>query len=266
MSGQPTYGAIIVLAVWLGVECAARLAKQRSLSPEHVWRAMLWMAPCALIGARLWFVLLPPESVVATGRTTSWLIANFFDLNQGGVALWTGGLGIFGAVIGGGAAFWLYARRHQQPIGRWLDVAVIGLAVGQTFGRLANGINGEHYGMPTALPFGVLISESARVGLYNDLARFPLETTYFHPVWLYEALLTGALAFGMWRVWRHGTLKVGSLTLWYVLIYCGVRFWLEGLKVNVPRWEHLNAMQVICLLCAVLAAGLLVRYRAQREH
>lgn len=264
MSGQPTYGAIIVLAVWLGVECAARLAKQRSLSPEHVWRAMLWMAPCALIGARLWFVLLPPESIVATGRTTRWLIANFFDLNQGGVALWTGGLGIFGALIGGGAAFWVYARRHRQPVGVWLEIAVIGLAIGQTVGRFANGINGEHYGVPTALPFGVLISESARVGIYSDLLRFPLETTYFHPVWLYEALLTGALAFGMWRLWRRGTLKVGSLTLWYVLIYCGVRFWLEGLKVNVPRWEHLNAMQVICALCAAAAAVALIRRGVRR--
>ncbi len=263
MSGQPAYGVIIVLAVWLGMECTARLAKQRSLAPEQVWRAMLWVAPCALIGARLWFVLLPPESVVATGRTTGWLITNFFDLNQGGVALWTGGLGIFGAVIGGGAALGLYARRQCQPISIWSDIAVIGLAVGQTVGRFANGVNGEHYGVPTTLPFGVLIGEAARVGMYGDLTRFPLETTYFHPVWLYEALLTGALAFGMWRIWRRGTLQTGSLVLWYVLLYCGGRFWLEGLKVNVPRWETLNAMQVICLLCTVLAASLLARQKAR---
>ncbi|MFN7210885.1 MAG: prolipoprotein diacylglyceryl transferase family protein, partial [Aggregatilineales bacterium] len=117
MIGQPLYGAIIVAAVWLGMEVTARLAKRRGLPPELVWRAMLWLAPCALIGARLWFILLPPQSVVALGRTTEWLIANFFELNQGGVALWSGGLGIFGAIVGGGAALWWYARRHKQPLG-----------------------------------------------------------------------------------------------------------------------------------------------------
>ncbi|PJF35638.1 MAG: prolipoprotein diacylglyceryl transferase [Candidatus Thermofonsia Clade 1 bacterium] len=259
MIGQPFYGAIVVLAVWLGMEVAARLAKRRGLPAEHVWRAMLWMAPCALLGARLWFILLPPESVVALGRTTQWLLTNFFDLNQGGVAIWTGGLGIFGAVIGGGAAMWFYARRHKQPLGAWLEIAVIALAVGQTVGRLANGLNGEHYGVPTDLPFGVLIAERARVGLYSDLARFPPETTRFHPVWLYEMLLTGALAFGLWRTWRAKTAHNGDLALWYLLFYCGGRFFLEGLKVNVPRIGAANAMQIVCALCAAAAALRLLR-------
>lgn len=261
MIGQPLYGVIIVGSVWLGIEVTARLAKQRGLQPELVWRAMLWIAPCALIGARLWFVLLPPQSVVATGRTAEWLIANFFDLNQGGIALWTGGLGIFGAVIGGSMAAWWYARRHKQPLGVWFDMAAIGLAVGQTFGRLANGLNGEHYGVPTELPFGILIAETARVGVYSDLARFPLETTRFHPVWLYEMLLTGVLAFGLWRAWQRKITRSGNLAVWYVFFYCGGRFFLEGLKVNVPRIGEANAMQIVCALCAAGAA----LYLAQRS-
>lgn len=262
MIGQPLYGAIVVASVWLGMEVTSRLAKRRGLSPELVWRAMLWIAPCALIGARLWFILLPPQSVVATGRTTAWLIVNFFELNQGGIALWTGGLGLFGAVIGGGMALWWYAWRHKQPLSTWLDIAVIGLAAGQTLGRLANGLNGEHYGIPTDLPFGVLIAEAARVGVYSDLTRFPLETTRFHPVWLYEMALTGALAFGLWRVWRHGVRREGNLALWYVLLYCSGRFFLEGLKVNVPRIGEANAMQIVCGLCAAGAALWLARRRA----
>jgi phosphatidylglycerol:prolipoprotein diacylglycerol transferase len=258
MSGQPLYGAIIVLATWLGMETAVRLAVRRGLSAEHVWRAMLVIAPCALIGARLWFILLPPQSVVATGRTTQWLIANFFELNQGGIALWTGGLGIFGAVIGGSAALWWYARRHKQPLGAWIEIAAIALAVGQTLGRLANGLNGEHHGVPTDLPFGILIGETARIGIYGDLQRFPL-TTRFHPVWLYEMLLTGALALCLWRVWRRKTTHNGNLALWYIFFYCGGRFFLEGLKVNVPRIGEANAMQVVCALCAAGAALALAR-------
>ncbi len=262
MIGQPLYGAVIVAATWLGLEVTARLARQRGLPPELAWRAMLWITPCGLIGARMWFIMLPPESVVATGRTTEWLIANFFELNQGGIALWTGGLGIFGAVIGGGVALWWYARRRKAPLGAWLDIAAIGLAAGQTFGRLANALNGEHYGPPTDLPFGVLIAEAARVGVYSDLARFPLETTRFHPVWLYEMALTGALAFGLWRVWRRRTARDGSLALWYVVCYCSGRFFLDGLKVNVPRVGEANAMQVVCALCAAGAALWLARRSA----
>src|SRR5260221_14341544 len=99
-----------VLGTWLAAEVAVRLAVRDGEHPLHVWRGLLWVIVCGLIGARLWFVLFPPESYTTNGLTTSWLLAHPFDLNLGVIALWSGGLGVIGGIAGGIVGLWIYAR------------------------------------------------------------------------------------------------------------------------------------------------------------
>lgn len=243
------FGIALVAAAWVGIESVARLAKRDGRAPEHVWRASVWVIVCGIIGARLWFVCFPPQSVVAIGRDAVWMLTHFFDLNQGAVAVWSGGLGLLGGLLGGLFGAWRYARRNSLPLLPWLDIAVIGLSLAQAIGRWGEGANQELYGPPTALPWGVLIDDPAqRIGAYADLARFPLESTRFHPVWLYESLLSAAIFLVLLSVYlrtgRGGSRRHGRIAALYLLLYGGGRFLLEFLRVNPSLVAGVNISQL----------------------
>ena len=109
------YGIIIVTALLVGAWVASRLARRSGLDADHIWGGLTWGIIPGIIFARLWFVLFPPISLTAGcgvdgGRCqdTAWFLQNFFDLNNGAIAIWSGGLSIFGAVLGGMLGVWLY--------------------------------------------------------------------------------------------------------------------------------------------------------------
>ena len=110
------YGLIIVLAMLVAAVVAARLAKRDGKDPEHVWGALTWAIIPGIILARLWFVVFPPASLTAgcatevttdVCRNTAWFLQNITDLQNGPLAIWSGGLGIWGAVIR-----WFAGRVH----------------------------------------------------------------------------------------------------------------------------------------------------------
>ncbi len=262
------YGMIIALAAWAGIELAARLAKRAGFQPEHAWRGAIWVIIPAPVGARLWFVLFPPASIVANGRSAAWLLSNFFDLNQGAIAVWTGGLGLFGGLLGGLVGLVLYLHRHKLPLLPCLDIATLALALALTIGRIGNLVNQECYGPPTDLPWGTLISDGAqRVAPYTDLALYPLDVTRFHPVALYESLWVGlvfaALAFAQFR--RQDHLRPGGIAAAFMILYGVGRFGLEFLRVNVSWVGGVNVSQAAAALMFLLGVMLLTR-RARRAH
>ena len=130
------YGIILVVAMLVAANVAARLARRSGRDPEHIWGALTWAIIPAIIGARLWFVFFPPAALVDQGVTTTWMLQNFFDTQSGAIAIWSGGLGIFGAVGGGLLGVWIYLRRNNLMPGPWLDIAAVALPVGQAIGRL----------------------------------------------------------------------------------------------------------------------------------
>jgi len=255
------YGIIVVAAAWIAAEVARWLAKRDGRYPAHVWRGLVWVSLLGLIGARLWFVLFPPESVATSGRTAGWFLTHFFDLNQGVLAAWSGGLGLFGGMLGGTLGLVIYARRSKLPVLPWLDIAAIALALGQAIGRWANGATQDLYGPVTNLPWGMLVDyESQRVAPYTDLARYPLQTTRFHPLWLYESLwlvvvfVALLVAFLRYR----DRLLTGDMTLVYLMLYGIGRILIESIRVNVSRVGSMNISQATAVILAVAAILLLV--------
>src|SRR5262245_25790855 len=120
------YGIIIVIAMLVAAFVAARLAARRKLNPDHIWGGLTWAIFPGIVGARLWFILSPPISLTAgcaTGgkcQDTMWFLQHFFDTNNGAIAVWTGGLSIFGAVIGGLIGVWLYCSKYHNKVARAL--------------------------------------------------------------------------------------------------------------------------------------------------
>lgn len=251
------YGIIIVLAMLVAAWVAARLAKRDGRDPDHVWGALTWAIIPAIVLARLWFVLFPPASVVEQGMDTAWFLQNFFDLQNGAIAIWSGGLSIFGAVLGGLLGSYIYLRRNKLPVLPWLDIAAVALPVGQAIGRWANFVNQELYGTVTSLPWGITIDAAHRVTPFKSLVDYPVATTKFHPLFLYESLWS-VLAFivlvNLFLRYRK-TLRYGDIFLIYVMQYSFIRFLLEFLRVEVAHipGTTINSSQAFTLLAFAIA-------------
>ncbi|MDX2141170.1 MAG: prolipoprotein diacylglyceryl transferase [Chloroflexota bacterium] len=261
------YGLIIVAAMLVAAWIAARLAKRNKLDPDHIWGALTWAIIPAIIGARLWFILFPPQSLVDQGQTTAWYFQNFFNLENGAIAIWSGGLHIFGALLGGGLGAYLYLRRNKLNIPVWLDIAAVALPLGQSIGRWANYVNQELYGIPTTLPWGITIEGAKRVGEYRSLVDFPATTTLFHPLFLYE-FLWNLLAFVVLLnlfLRNRNSFKPGDFFLMYVMQYTFIRFLLEFIRVEqilIAPGFPINFTQLVCALGFAAALFVFARRRS----
>jgi phosphatidylglycerol:prolipoprotein diacylglycerol transferase len=124
------YGIIIVVALLAGAYVASLLAARGGRDSDHIWGGLTWAIIPGIIGARLWFILFPPISLVAgcgiegeICQDTAWFLENFFDRESGAIAIWTGGLGIFGGMIGAALGVYLYLSRwHNRIIGLFTTI------------------------------------------------------------------------------------------------------------------------------------------------
>ncbi|MBL8133463.1 MAG: prolipoprotein diacylglyceryl transferase [Anaerolineae bacterium] len=258
------YGIIIVVAMLVGAWIAARLAKRDGRDPDHIWGALTWAIIPAIVLARLWFVFFPSQDLVAQGKDTAWYLANFFNLTDGAIAIWSGGLSIFGAFLGGLIGAFIYLRRNKLPIAPWLDIAGVALPLGQAIGRWANFINQELYGIPTSLPWGINIDAAHRVDPYKSLVDFPSTETQFHPLFLYESLwnfLAFIVLLNIFTRYRD-RLRYGDIFLLYIMQYSFIRFLLEFIRVEVTLVAGINWSQVVTAAGFVIA---LVIFLARRR-
>lgn len=124
------YGIIVVVALLAGAYVASYLAARSGRDSDHIWGGLTWAIIPGIIGARLWFILFPPISLVAgcgiegeVCQNTAWFLENFFDRESGAIAIWTGGLGIFGGMIGAALGVYLYLSQwHNRIIGLFTTI------------------------------------------------------------------------------------------------------------------------------------------------
>lgn len=243
------YGIILMLGAMAGAWLTGREARRRGQDSEVVWDGLVWVLIGGIVGARIWHILTPPPSMVEQGITTAWYLKHPLDA----LAVWRGGLGIPGAVIGGGLAIYFYARKNKLDFLLWLDAAAPGLALGQAIGRWGNFVNQELYGKPTDLPWAVHIDPQYRLPGYQH------QETY-HPLFLYESLWNFAnMALLLWVGRRYQErLKTGDIILIYMIVYPVGRFFLDFIRLDPAMVAGVNANQTVMAIVALLAAGALI--------
>ena len=250
------YGIILMLGAIAGAILAEREARRRKYDPELVWDGLIWVLIGGIIGARIWHILTPPQSMVDQGLTTLFYLTHPLDALE----IWNGGLGIPGAVIGGALALLWFCRRRKLVFTDWADMAAPGLALGQAIGRWGNFVNQEVYGSPSTLPWAIKIDPAYRLPGYENFATY-------QPLFLYESIwnfLNMGLLLWLGRRFPD-RLKSGDLFLLYLVVYPIGRFLLEFLRLDYNKIAGLNTNQTIMAVVAVIAAALLVwRHRKQR--
>lgn len=244
------YGIILMSGAVAGAFLATREAKRRGYNPEIVWDLFVYLLIGGIIGARIWHILTPSPS---TGVTAAWYLSHPLDA----LAVWKGGLGIPGAIIGGLIALYFYSRRTGVNFAEWTDIGAPGLALGQAIGRWGNFVNQELYGAPTNLPWKIFIAPEKRLAGYLDVA-------YYHPLFLYESLWNLMNLFLLLWISRRftGSLKNGDIFLTYLVVYPLGRFLLDFLRLDASMVGGLNINQTVMAVVAVGAgAALYLRHR-----
>ncbi|MCD6290510.1 MAG: prolipoprotein diacylglyceryl transferase, partial [Anaerolineae bacterium] len=163
-------------------------------------------------------------------------------------------------------AIFLYTRHYRLSFWRWLDIVTPGVLLAQAIGRWGNFINQELYGPPMKhpMPWGLKIDALHRYGAFTDLKKYPVETTRFHPTFLYESLwnIIG-FALLLWIGRRFADrMRDGDLFFLYLIWYPFGRFWIEMLRPDAWTMGGMATAQWIALIAIITAlVGLYVNHR-----
>ncbi len=244
------YGIIIVGCAMLGAFLAEREARRRGDNPEHVWNGLIWCLLLGLVGARLYHIISSLDYYLQYPL-------QIFNTRHGGLA-------IYGAVAGGAAGLWIYARQNGLSFAHWADIATPSLLLGQAIARWANYLNQELYGYPTNLPWGITIDDGHRIPPFTDLQQYPLDTQ-FHPTFLYESIGNLVNLLLVLYVSRRfaDRLREGDLILLYGVLYPLLRFFIEFQRPDAWKLGGVAAAQWVAVASILLCGGLLV-YRHRK--
>ena len=252
------YGIILMVGALAGAFLAEREARRRKIDGDLVWDGLIWVLVGGIIGALLWHIFTPPPSMVEQGFTVKFYLTHPLDI----LAIWNGGLGIPGAIIGGLLALYIFTRRRKLGFLLWTDIAAPGLALGQAIGRWGNYVNQELYGLPSNLPWAITIDPNHRLPGYENIARY-------QPLFFYESMWDLLnMAFLLWIGRRYAKrLLTGDIFLVYLIIYPVGRFFLEFLRLDAAQVAGINFNQTVMAVVAVIAtAALILRHRGPSQE
>ncbi len=234
------YGIILAIAFLAGLLLCMKQAKHYGLTEDHVLDLVLWAVPCCILGSRIYYVIFYLDLYRDASGALDWSRM---------IAIWDGGIAIYGTVIAGALVVFFYTRYKKIKFGAMSDLAVMGLLLGQIIGRWANFINREAFGSLTDLPWRMRVWVSA--SQYADV----------HPTFLYESLwnLLGLLL--ILSVVAKGRRFDGENTWFYFLWYGLGRAWIEGLRTDslyLFDWtlfgQPIRVSQALSAAMAALAA------------
>lgn len=243
------YGILLTAGAIIAAYVASREAKRRGEDPEHAWNGLLLCLVFGIIGARLYHIISSP-----TGSPIGW---DYYRRNPLAIfAIWQGGLGIYGAVIGGVLGLYIYTRYNRLNFWRWADIGAPGLILAQAIGRWGNYFNQELYGYPTDLPWGIYIAPEHRLPGLEAYERF-------HPTFFYESLWNLLVFIALMYVPRRygDRLLDGDILCLYAILYPLGRFFIEMQRPDAWMIGRIAAAQIVAILAIVASVGLMLYRR-----
>jgi prolipoprotein diacylglyceryl transferase len=235
------YGLMYAFGVIAAVALTVRLWERRGGKRELVYDVAVWGFPAGLLGGRLYFL------------ATSW--GEVPDHWWGPLAIWKGGLSIWGGIALGTLVGIWRLRRAGADVPSFLDVAAPGLLVAQAIGRVGNYFNQELFGGPTDLPWALRIDPPRRPAGYAEYSTF-------HPTFLYELLFNLALAAILVLLVRRRSIRPPGVFALYVAGYSGFRIFEETLRID-PSHHILGLRLNFFVATALCLGGLAVFIRSK---
>ena len=226
------YGIIIAAGFLLAVFYMLVRAKDFGITQDDVLDMILWAVPIGVICARLYYCIFYWEL--------------YADNPISILYIWEGGLAIYGGIIGGAITLLVVAKRKKIPAPVLLDVAGMGVIIGQLMGRWGNFMNREAHGAVTDTFLKMGLQDASGV------------VTYYHPTFLYESVwnLIGFIGLHFFSKKRKFD---GEVFLAYVAWYGLGRVWIEGLRTDSLYLfsTGIRVSQLVAAVSFLAAAGIL---------
>jgi len=236
------------LSILVGILVAVYLTRNRYVArggvSSEISDLALYLIPTGIIGGRIYHVLTSPDSYF--GKDGHPIDA---------VKIWQGGMGIWGAVLFGALAAYIYFKMGKR-IGSFkifADSVAPGLLIAQGIGRFGNWFNGELFGRPTQLPWGLEIPVDKRPIGFGSFQTF-------HPTFLYEALWCFLCAAIILKSKWLNSRNPGDLFLVYIALYSFGRLWIEMLRIDTAHLIFGIRLNVwVALLTLTLSSSFFLR-------
>ena len=246
------YGLIITTGILLAIAYAAFRFKREKISFDDLLDMSIFAILFGIIGARAYYVLTSLEEY-----------NSFYDV----IAIWEGGIAIYGALIGGGLAVLCVCKYKKISFFKVADAVAPGVMIAQTLGRWGNFCNGE--------AFGEIVSEGhplhfMRMGLVSENIIQDFKTfamVYVHPTFLYESMWN-LLGFILINIFYKKKKFNGQIALMYFAWYGFGRMFIEGLRTDslfIPgtgiRISQMLGLVLLIASVIVIAVGLVLAYK-----
>lgn len=221
-------------AIIVAVVLAARVARQKGISPNEIYSLTPWLLIGGIVGARIFHVV------------DHW---NYYASNPLQIIMiQEGGLAIWGALVGGLIAVITYLKIRHLQIGRFFDFLVPALLIGQIIGRIGCAINGDAWGGPTNLPWGFVYTNSG-ASIPGNLIDIPT-----HPYPVYEMIWNGLVLLLLTKI-RSRFKMDGMMFLSYLLLYSMGRLILTLVRQENVLFWGLQEAQVVAVMVIIGAIG-----------
>lgn len=237
------YGITIALGFLLAILYCAKHAPEFGISADSFFDLMLWLIPISILGARLYYVLFQADYYLKHPAEI--------------LAIWEGGLAIYGGLIAGFLITFVYCRVKKISLPAMLDLMSFGILIGQSIGRWGNFFNREAFGAETEV--------FCRMGLTTPDGN----SIYVHPTFLYESLWNFAGLLFLIYFTRQGRRRYdGQCILIYLFWYGLGRSWIEGLRTDsLYLWNtEIRVSQLLSVVLCIAAGAALIRLKKQNSN
>lgn len=229
------YGILIAFGLLLAILYGVYESKKVKLDTDDLFNMILIALPVAIICARAYYVIFSWDSYRSD-------LMSVFDIRSGGLA-------IYGGIIGAALVVILYCRKKKINIGTVLDILAIGLLIGQVIGRWGNFINGEAFGSATNLPWAMTIENEGEIVAKS-----------VHPTFLYESIwnFIGIIVLLAYKKIRKFN---GEILCCYLVWYGAGRALIEGLRADSLYIGNIRVSQLLAVVCFLSGIILIIYNR-----
>ncbi len=257
------YGIFIALGAILGITLAFNEAKRTGQSQDMYSDFAFAAIIAGIIGARLYYIIFHGDSLLS-----------FFKIREGGLA-------IYGGIIAGLITAIVFVKIKKINFLQFTDTVIMGLVVGQIFGRWGNFFNREAFGRHTDGLFAMALKADTVNGLfingshalYQGNVEYPViqyggvDYIQVHPTFLYESLWNLALLAIIFACRRHKKFQ-GQLVIMYCIGYGIGRFWIESLRSDQLEIHGIPISMIVSavLVLAALAAGIILYLKEKQNN
>ncbi|MGD9142171.1 MAG: prolipoprotein diacylglyceryl transferase [bacterium] len=243
--GIRSYGVMLAIAFWLGIELSARIARKRGFDPLIIVDLGLVILLSSVAGSRFLYVISH--------------LSDFSGDPWGVFKVWEGGLTFYGGLIAAVVTGVLYIKRRRLPASEITDILAPQIALGIAIARVGCFLNGCCFGKESSLPWACAFPP-------DSLAGSVMHGLRLHPVQIYAVIANLIIAIALWRLLKR-KLPAGTVFSCLLVFYGAWRFivdfwrYYEDEMLLGSGGVSVSVNQVVSIVLIIVGIGLLLRSR-----